>query len=212
MGQGLQEDEVWLDLTPEEAALLTLKSARYFAPGTTVLSRTEADAVAWEIAGSFDHERMAPDGILIAEATAVILLVSRLGDSSRDRALRLRASSGDVAAAYELGMRKFVGPFFSYPLDAVALLRQAYEAGIRAAGHDLARLSEEQSGMLRQERIVLLEELALGGDPAAALEILYMPGEQLERSRLLRILGAVREGSAEAEEWYERLSSEPGES
>lgn len=89
-------------------------------------------------------------------------------------------------------------------------LRHAFEAGVRAAGYDLAslpaHLDQGLAGLPDEERVALLEEQALSGEVTAGLTLFYEFAGRISKDRLIAVLEAIAPYSTEASDWLKEIS------
>jgi hypothetical protein len=199
-----------IDLTEPDVLLLSGLGAEGWVVGRNQMGSEEALDLQVRIVDTNEpfHDQ---NGILTATGLHRVSLLAKLQDDPACEALRRQAAGGDAQAAFALGQRKLGGPAgMLHPEESARLFLAAYRGGVREAGLELACMPEHLRialGFDETERVTALEALALDGDPAAALELLYNR-HPLPRDRVIKVLRAVREGSAEARDWLERLEAE----
>jgi len=149
-------------------------------------------------------------GAITADGQLFVSLLNKLHDDPACRWLRASAAGGDARAAFDLACRKMAGPAgLLYPEEAACLLMQAHLGGLNEATRELADMRGDLRllvGFSEAERQAVLESAALDGDPSAAMAL---DTRLLPRERLIAVLRAVAEGSAECAEWLDQLESEP---
>lgn len=202
-------DEVWIELSESEAAFLEQLSGRPFAGGNLALPALDAHRLVSLVLERIGEHHFNEGGELNADGRALAEFGARLDDDAECRALRARSRAGDIEAAYQLAVRKEGNPFaVVWPGEALRQFRIAYAGGHLEAGHALALMRRSVSGLDLEERIDLLEDAALSGNCAAAMELLYLQERLVEPRRMIPILEAVAAQSTEAREWLVRLRQE----
>lgn len=202
-----------LELTPWEAERLEEAVGDISFPREPFPVEVEdAQALAYAVFELSASESCFDDRGLNERGQGLARLHAKLLDTPETVALRARARSGDARAALELGRLKldsFLAALF--PEESAHLFRQAFDAGVREAGYAMVELNAEGralAGVTSEERVELLEEMALAGDSSAALNLLHAPGMPYPDERLVRVLEAVQENCSEAEEWLVRIRAE----
>jgi hypothetical protein len=199
-----------VELTEPDVRLLSMLGAADLVVGRNRMGSEEALDLQRRLI-DVDERFHQKDGTLTPAGRHYVTLLGKLQDDPTCEPLRRRIAEGDAPAAFELGQKKLHGPAgLLHPEEAARLFLSAYRGGVREAGLELAvmpgRLRDEL-GFGEAERVAVLEEAALDGDPGAALELLHNR-HSLPRDRVIKVLRAVRDGSAEARQWLERLEAE----